>query len=316
MILILSGLPGSGKSRFRTEWMDAGVNRAYINYDELRETMFGKGWKFNYDQEAEMKKAALEQARGWLKDGIDVCIDNTNLSPRQYERWVQLALEAKTSCEVKVIDTPLHVCIDQDRNRKKRVGRAIIEGMALRNGLINWNDYGFYGDKSFMVVDVDGTLADLTHRRPFLDVKCLKCATVNPPRTKKGKCDIGSCSGDVSKKDHDAFFAHAPYDKPFGDIIRLVSCLKDMYIPLIVSGRPEDKAGQATENWLHKYGVPFEHLFMRRGGDFRPDTEVKQEILGFLPKDRIAFVLDDRDSVVKMWRDNGLRVLQVAPGDF
>ena len=30
----------------------------------------------------------------------------------------------------------------------------------------------------------------------------------------------------------------------------------------------------------------------------------------------VEFVLDDRDRVVKMWRDRGLKVLQVAEGDF
>lgn len=28
------------------------------------------------------------------------------------------------------------------------------------------------------------------------------------------------------------------------------------------------------------------------------------------------FALDDRDRVVKMWREQGLKVLQVAEGDF
>lgn len=30
----------------------------------------------------------------------------------------------------------------------------------------------------------------------------------------------------------------------------------------------------------------------------------------------VEFVIDDRDQVVRMWRDLGLRCLQVADGDF
>ena len=57
---------------------------------------------------------------------------------------------------------------------------------------------------------------------------------------------------------------------------------------------------------------------MRSSKDFRPDNEIKQEIYDneILGKFNIEIVLDDRDRVVDMWRENGLRVLQVAEGDF
>jgi hypothetical protein len=32
--------------------------------------------------------------------------------------------------------------------------------------------------------------------------------------------------------------------------------------------------------------------------------------------DEVFLVVDDRDKVVKMWRDLGLNTFQVAPGDF
>lgn len=46
--------------------------------------------------------------------------------------------------------------------------------------------------------------------------------------------------------------------------------------------------------------------------DRRDDTVVKKEILDLLPKERIAFVIDDRPRVVRMWKENGLRVIPVA----
>ena len=56
---------------------------------------------------------------------------------------------------------------------------------------------------------------------------------------------------------------------------------------------------------------------MRQDGDFRRDDIVKQEILDkYIDKDRVLFVLDDRDQVVDMWRRNGLTCFQVAEGDF
>jgi hypothetical protein len=56
---------------------------------------------------------------------------------------------------------------------------------------------------------------------------------------------------------------------------------------------------------------------MRKDGDFRADYIVKQEILdAHIPKDRVLFVLDDRQQVVDMWRRNGLMCFQVAEGNF
>ena len=65
-------------------------------------------------------------------------------------------------------------------------------------------------------------------------------------------------------------------------------------------------------------GLIFEQIYMRSDNDYRPDTVLKRELLdkmranGYDPK----MVFDDRTSVVQMWRDAGLKAVQVAPGDF
>lgn len=52
---------------------------------------------------------------------------------------------------------------------------------------------------------------------------------------------------------------------------------------------------------------------MRKTGDTRSDTIVKREILDELIKEYyIEFALDDRDRVVKQWRESGIKCLQVA----
>lgn len=58
-------------------------------------------------------------------------------------------------------------------------------------------------------------------------------------------------------------------------------------------------------------------LYMRPEGDKRKDSIIKYEILQNLIKENfIAYVLDDRNQVVKMWREAGLRCLQVQEGNF
>ena len=86
---------------------------------------------------------------------------------------------------------------------------------------------------------------------------------------------------------------------------------------IICTGR-EEFYREVTHNWLEKYGVSYDLMLMRRTKDYRSDDIVKKEMLdemraiGYNP----TLVFDDRDRVVKMWRENGLRCFQVAEGDF
>jgi len=86
---------------------------------------------------------------------------------------------------------------------------------------------------------------------------------------------------------------------------------------LAISGR-EENARTITEQWLSRFGIPCEELFMRTNGDYRPDEIIKEEIYANQIRNRysVAAVIDDRDRVVRMWRRNGLVCFQVADGNF
>jgi hypothetical protein len=134
-----------------------------------------------------------------------------------------------------------------------------------------------------IIVDVDGTLADMRGvRSPFEWDKVLQ-------------------------------------DKPHLDVIDLVKDLASLkkYKIIITTGR-DGSCMQDTVKWLDKYKIPFDDFYMRPEGDFRKDNIIKSEIyMDFIrPKYDVKFVVDDRNQVVDMWRSLGLRVLQVAPGDF
>lgn len=66
--------------------------------------------------------------------------------------------------------------------------------------------------------------------------------------------------------------------------------------------------------WVRKHNIPVDRILMRRGGDMRPDSVVKQEILDRFLTDGvdIDYVIDDRPQVIDMWRANGLRVAAVT----
>lgn len=86
---------------------------------------------------------------------------------------------------------------------------------------------------------------------------------------------------------------------------------------LAISGR-EEKARTITEQWLSRFDIPCQELFMRANDDYRPDEIIKEEIYANQIRNRfdVAAVIDDRDRVVRMWRRNGLVCFQVDDGIF
>ncbi|MER7164725.1 hypothetical protein ABT336_01425 [Micromonospora sp. NPDC000207] len=109
-------------------------------------------------------------------------------------------------------------------------------------------------------------------------------------------------------------------DLPNPAVVELVQTLAaaGRHRIILLSGRDEVCRWQ-TELWLDAQRVPYDDLHLRPQRDNRKDSVVKAEMYRTLVRDRyeVAFVLDDRDQVVRMWRDEfGLTCLQVAEGDF
>lgn len=146
--------------------------------------------------------------------------------------------------------------------------------------------------KALYIFDLDGTLANLDHRLPLV------------------KREVPDWPG---------FFRACVDDEPIDEMIALLRSLHLQGAEIwIVSGR-SDEVQEQTEDWLRRHEVPFDALVMRHEGDYRPDHEIKQEMYDRMlieDLERVALVFDDRSRVVDMWRANGLRCLQVAPGDF
>ena len=147
--------------------------------------------------------------------------------------------------------------------------------------------------KNTIIVDIDGTIAKVGDRLKYLQQE---------------------------KKDWDSFYEHCDEDEPLKDICRLVENMWEQdYHIVFCTGRRTSVRGK-TIKWIHQHldiGVNYD-LLMRKDNDWRPDTEVKPELLanaGITPDD-VWFVLEDRDSVVGTLRGLGFRVLQVNDGKF
>lgn len=89
------------------------------------------------------------------------------------------------------------------------------------------------------------------------------------------------------------------------------------YRILAVTGR-EERSRQVCIDWFTQHDLPIDELHMRPDGNRDSDVIVKERIYQreIAPDNDVLYVLDDRDSVVAMWRRLGLKCLQVQAGDY
>ncbi len=84
---------------------------------------------------------------------------------------------------------------------------------------------------------------------------------------------------------------------------------------IYLTGRTESNRS-STRYWLDRQGMPEGHLFMRPNGSTSMNTAYKLRMLKHInstiltPQDRIAFIMEDDDRIVDMWRSLGLTCLQ------
>ena len=86
---------------------------------------------------------------------------------------------------------------------------------------------------------------------------------------------------------------------------------------IILSGR-KSECEESTKEWLEKNHINYNELYMRADWDNREDSIIKRELYieHIEGKYNVDFVLDDRNRVVRMWRELGLKCLQVEYGAF
>jgi len=304
-LLILQGLPASGKTTWAKEFLNEGDNSESwirVNRDEFRR-MMGKYW-------VESRENFISSAEKWIVgnsfiDGYNVIVDATNLNPKTIAKWEELVfyyntlLEKVTSItiEFKFFNVTPEEAIKRDSTRgEESVGERVI--------LDFWKKYikdkkdldvykRIYTKQSTklpqaIIVDLDGTVALMNGRSPY----------------------------DYSK---------VKTDLPNEPVINIVQryALNGTTI-LFVSGR-SNTCYDDTRQWIINYiwnipelnNVLFD-LYMRDSKDWRKDVIIKEEIYNKYIKDQynILFVLDDRNQVVNYWRSQGLLCLQVYNGDF
>lgn len=297
-LVVMRGLPGVGKTHFAKTWVTESVDRARINRDDFRSMMHDGIWiKGETERQVIIARDAAIEAL--LRRGISVINDDTNLPTRSIRDLRRIA--NKTESEFKVVDmtdAPLDLVLRQNHNRddKRPVDDEVITDYYRRFIMNNTYplplpddapDPGFsrYTPNPALpkavIVDIDGTVTIRGFRGPFEEDKI-----------------------------------HLDFPNlPVVDVVQKLQSLG--YKILFVSGRT-DGCYDETKRWLERKVCAVNYLWMRPAGDYRKDSIVKNEIFEkhISSEFDVRFVLDDRDQVVKMWREKGLACFQVAEGNF
>ena len=139
------------------------------------------------------------------------------------------------------------------------------------------------------VFDLDGTLADASHRMHYITSK---------------------------PKNWPAFFEACSDDRLIKPIASIASALLLCGKVAYLTGRPE-RYRHKTINWLDHRRLWYSNvnLLMRSDDDKRPDEVVKPELIKQLPYPVMA-IFEDRTRVVQKWRELGYTCLQVCDGNY
>lgn len=304
ILTLLVGPPGSGKSTYALERI------SYSDAEQENPVVY-----INQDLQGKDHLRIFNEA---IESGRNIVVDRMNFSKSQRDRYLVPAKTKGYETQIIVLHESYETCFKRCQERKDHL--TIKDETSARSALNTFftkyervSDYEAdqvfrawpEGEKpSAVVVDLDGTLCNVEHRRHFV---------IKP---------------EGQKKDWQGFFKGMVDDTPnqwCADIVRLMA---DEHTVVYCSGRPDNYRKETVE-WLKKYGlysINFKfkiregepHLYMRPRNDSRSDNIVKEILLDYeiLTRFKPYFMIDDRQQVVDMYRSRGFTVLQCDKGDF
>ena len=282
ILKICCGVSGSGKSTYAKELVE-NHNYREINRDNVRFQLYTNDvhdwslYKFTKEREDHVS-SFCDELFDFYSDNqcrYNIIVSNTNLGIKYHKYWQQKAEQAGYDFEVKYFDVDLETLLKRDTKR----GALSLGKEAI---LQQWKKYiKLRGFKKYVpnehkpkavIVDIDGSVARATHR---------------------GHHDYHLVSTDT----------------PRMEIISMILAWTEaekMEI-IFMSGRP-DSCREDTKKWLETYFFEVPYLYMRKTGDNRNDSIVKEELFwdNVAEHWNIIACVDDRNRVLRKWHDLGI----------
>lgn len=139
-VLILQGLPGSGKSTWAKQYCKENPNTLILNRDSLRKMLNYEEWTAEYENI--VRKIEISALELILDNCVNstVIIDDTNLKLKTVNHLIQIC--KSHNAEVVLQDffhVPLMECIKRDSKREKPVGKTAI--IRMNEDLVEFRNY-------------------------------------------------------------------------------------------------------------------------------------------------------------------------------
>ena len=300
-LILTRGIQGSGKSTWAKAWVEEDPeHRIRLNWDDMR-NMMGPYWVPSREPINKHMLWASLNAAAYCSRPYDIVIDNMNLNPKdwkQYEDWVITYNQSMNSeetntqyvLEFKDFFISLEECIRRDAMRPNPIGEKVIRDTWKRyKHFIQTTEVEKYvdnmrrytGKPKCIVIDMDSTMCFNTTKRPWFGDGAAEGMINDVPNT--GVCDV-------------------------------VRQLQEHYLVVVATGRDTSQE-EVTKQWLARQGINVDEYFFRTAGDYRKGVVVKKEqITSILNKYDIVAVFEDCESIVQMYREMGLTVLQPNKG--
>lgn len=123
-LLILQGIPASGKSTFAKQWVEEdSKTRIIVNRDSIRR---GLGVYWIPSREELVSDIEYSIVNCGMEHDYDICLDSTNLNPNYLNQWLILADNYGYEVEYKQFDISLEEALERDKNREFPVGEKVI----------------------------------------------------------------------------------------------------------------------------------------------------------------------------------------------
>ena len=281
-VMVLRGLPGSGKTTFAKKMVTDQSEWFRVNKDDFRCMMNGDQ-PFSGKRERFINKAEKAVAEMLLSQGKNVIVDNTHLTEGHLERWRGIARDNGASFAVHEMNVSLNECLARNL---QRTGTDYCPPSVIIN-MARSIDYPDAFAEREIICDIDGTVADIAHRLKYM----------------RGE-----------KKDWKKANELMYDDAVRWDVVEQVrEAMTEHDAKLIFVSARREEHREVTEKWLERTKLPYETLIMRHNNDYREDSVCKKEMLDkYFKKDRIVKIFDDRLRVLRMWEAEGLGDVTVS----
>lgn len=131
VLLMMIGLPGSGKSTYAKEIAadPEGLHPVILSSDELRKELFGDDEDQSHNAQVfdELHKRVMEN----LKNGVSVIYDATNIDKKRRVSFLQSIQKIDCIKTAVAVMTPYDVCVKRCKNRDRKVPEYVIRRMLM-----------------------------------------------------------------------------------------------------------------------------------------------------------------------------------------